>query len=348
MKASKKDVPVIVLDIGGTNFRSSIFTREKGLTKKPLKVPTPNFINNPNLDIETLQKLLINMIVETITNYRRVNPKLTLIGLSFGAPITSDGVVNQASTIWGNKGKDFPLRKSLSKLLPGVRILIANDITAAAERYASMKEHRNVDYFAVIAVSSGIGSKIYDVKNRSVILDSRSVGGEMGHVKVDYRLKAPICDCGGRGHLGALSSGRAVERMAISEANKNPGDFAKSLLYSLAKKPEAINNRLLVKAIKAGDKFCLRILDRATFPLACAIAHISGGIGVDKFIIDGGFALNCGDMYLESLRASLSKTDFYSREKAEIPTLVELGINDDSDCLIGIGLLTQNKYAKDA
>lgn len=346
MNASKENEPVIVTDIGGTNFRSSIFTKENGLIEKPRKVLTPNFIDNPGLDIEALQELLINRTVEAIEDYRKANPKLSLIGLSFGAPITADGVVNQACTIWGDRGKNFPLQKTLSELLPDTYLVIANDITAATERYADMKKYQNIDYFAVITVSSGIGSKIYDVKNRGVILDSRSIGGEMGHVKVDYSPDAPVCDCGGKGHLGAVSSGRAVERLAISEAKNFPDEFGKSLLFSLAKSPEGINNRLLVEAIKAGDKFCLQILDRTTFPLACSIAHISGNIGVDKFIIVGGFALNCGDRYLESLRTNLLKTDFYSRKEEEIPTLVELGINDDNDCLIGIGLLAQKKYAE--
>ena len=211
---------------------------------------------------------------------------------------------------------------------------MANDITAAAERYANMQKYQNIDYFAVITISSGIGSKIYDVRNRKVILDRRSIGGEMGHIKLDFSPNAPFCDCGGRGHLGAVSSGRAVERLAISEAKIHPSMFKNSILFKLTKNPENINNQLLVKAIKAGDRFCLQILDKATFPLAYSIAHVSGNIGVDKFIIVGGFALNCGDRYLMSLQTSLLKTDFYSRKRREIPILVELGINDDNDCLI--------------
>lgn len=345
-KARKENHPVVVIDIGGTNFRSSIFVEGKGLIEKPQRFLTPNFINNPNLKIKELQKLLINQITETVLNYKKRYPKVNLVGLSFPAPITLDGVVNQACTIWGDKGKIFPLLRILSQSLPNYYWSVANDITAAAERYANIKKFRNIDYFVVITISSGIGSKIYDVRSRRVILDRRSIGGEMGHIKVDYSPNAPLCDCGGRGHLGALASGRAIERQTITEAKKFPVKFKKSLLSKLAKKPEVINNNLLVSAIKADDKFCLQILDRATFPLACAISHVSGNIGVDKFIIIGGFALNCGDRYLETLRVNLRKTDFYGRERREIPNLVELGINDDNDCLIGIGLFTQKKYAE--
>lgn len=346
MNANKEIEHVIVIDVGGTNFRSSVFVEGKGLIEPPRRVRTPNFINSPDLPIEQLQAQLVDKIVATVERYKNADPKLKLVGISFPAPITSEGVVNQACTVWGDKGQNFPLLKTLSELLPNTYLVVANDITAAAERYANMEEYQNVDYFAVITISSGIGSKIYDVKQGEVILDKRSIGGEAGHVKVDFSDDAPVCDCGGKGHLAAFSSGRAIERLAINEAEKFPDEFRKSLLFSLSSNPKGINNQLLVRAIKEGDSFCLRILDKATFPLACSIAHISGNIGADKYIIIGGFALNCGEKYLESLRRNLLKTDFYSRKAEEISTLVALGVNDDNDCLIGIGLLAQKKYAE--
>lgn len=333
--------PVITIDIGGTSFRSAVFTAKNTLLEKPQIFSTPNFINHSDLQILSLQKLLIDKIISVVENYQKKIPGLDVVGLSFPAPITSTGVINQASTVWGNKGRNFPLYKKLSEASPNVNWVIANDITAAAERYANMKKYQNIDYFAVITISSGIGGKIYDVRNKKVILDRRSIGGEMGHIKVDFSPKAPICDCGGRGHLGAISSGRAFEKLARAEARKYQATFEKSLLYRSVQNSEQIKNIHLVNAIKSNDSFSLRILDETTFPLACSISHISGNVGVDKFIIIGGFALNCGKNYLRSLKKNLLRTDFYSRKKKEVLNLVELGINDDSNSLIGIGLLAQ-------
>lgn len=340
--------PVIVIDIGGTNFRSAVFTEGETFIKKPQIFLTPNFINHPNLDISKLQGLLIDKIINVIEDYQKKISGLKIVGLSFPAPITSTGIVNQASTIWGNRGRNFPLFKRLSQANPDIYWVMANDITSAAERYANIRKYQNIDYFAVITISSGIGSKIYDVKHKKVILDKRSIGGEMGHIKVDFSPNAPVCDCGGKGHLGAISSGRAIERIAIAKAKKFQTSFKKSLLFRTAQNPEQINNKHLINAIKNDDSFSLRILDEVTFPLACSIAHISGNIGVDKFIIIGGFALNCGANYLRSLKKNLLKTDFYSRGKKEILNLVELGINDNSDSLMGIGLLAQKQYAENA
>ena len=141
--------------------------------------------------------------------------------------------------------------------------------------------------------------------------------------------------------MGAISSGRAVERIAIRTARQFPLKFKQSSLSKMVAIPKEINNQALVEAIKNGDSFSLQVLNKTTFPLACSIAHISGNIGVDKFIIIGGFALNCGRPYLISLRNNLLKVDFYGRKKKEIPNLIELGINDDNDSIIGIGFLAQ-------
>lgn len=221
----------LVIDIGGTSFRSSVFDDTKKLIEKPIKIPTPNFINNSGLKINQLQSLLVDQITKTVKQYQNKYPKLNNVGISFPAPITSTGIVTQACTVWGDRGKNFHLKDKLQHKLPQINFIIANDITAAAERYASTTNLKKVDYFAVITVSSGIGGKIYDVKNHSVVLDKRSIGGEMGHVKIDFSPNALLCDCGGRGHLGAIASGRAIEKLASNLAKKYPKKYKRSTLY---------------------------------------------------------------------------------------------------------------------
>lgn len=343
--ASITETKSIVMDIGGTNFRSSIFEFQKKHLLRPKREPAFNFLNRQGLGIKSLQSLLIQQIIDTVKYYLNKDKSINLVGISFAAPITSTGIVHQACTLWGNRGRNFPIKKVLSQKLPGMRLVIVNDITAAAERYGSMIKYRNIDFFEMITVSSGIGSKIYDVRQGKVILDKRSIGGEMGHIKVDFSKNAPICDCGGKGHLGATSSGRAVERLTVENAKRCPTEFKKSYLFKIVNKPENITNKYIIEALKKGDAFTLKILDQCTFPLANCISHVSANIGVNKFIFIGGFALNLGKPFLQSVRRNLKKVDFYNLGKKEVQQLVDLGINDDNDCLIGIGLLAQKLYA---
>lgn len=330
---------IIVIDIGGTYFRIGVYNK-KIVPYSINKIETPNFINNSQILPSVLPELLINKICEVVKKYGK-RYKSSSVGLSFPGPIDGNGIVHGAATVWGDKISSYPILKSLSKKMPFIKWTVANDITAAAERYGGMNKYRKNSYLGIITVSSGIGNKIYDIRSSKVILDKKGIGGELGHVRFDFSKKAPLCDCGNYGHIGALSSGRAVERKVKLEAKKNTKKYRLSYLHKIINFPEDIDNKKIILAAKNDDKFVLDILEKTTFPIAYSIAYLSGTIGVDKFIIIGGFALNLGEIYLTSLRKNFMALNFYNREDKEINNLIELGINDDCDCLIGIGLLAK-------
>jgi C7-cyclitol 7-kinase len=289
----------IAVDVGGTNFRIGIFDKKLGIDDVR-RLKTPNFINHSVLPIDNLQKLLVEMLTDQIKAYRKKYNFINSIGLSFPAAITSEGITHKVPTIWGAEGANYPLHERLNNCIPDVKWVIANDITAAANRYGRMQKYKTVDYLCVITVSSGIGSKVYDVQSKKVILDKMSFGGELGHVQYDLSKKSPICDCGGRGHIACFSSGRAVERTARIMAKKAPDKFIQSLLGKLCQEPEKITNHKFVEAAQLHDKFTLSILDKTTFPLAYSMSYLSGSIGVGKFIMTGGFALNLGESYIDT------------------------------------------------
>lgn len=67
-----------------------------------------------------------------------------------------------------------------------------------------------------VTVSSGIGSKLCD--------------------------RPPVCDCGGRGHLGAIASGRGIERAVQRHAREDLLGFRASQLGSMEIEAEQIRN----------------------------------------------------------------------------------------------------------
>lgn len=330
----------LVMDIGGTHFRSGIFTEDKKIISLE-KFNTPNFINNPSVSIENLQKLLVKAIAKIVKKNKEKYKDINSVGLSFAGPVTKSGVARSAATIWGKRGHNYPIYRRLKEEIPNIRWLVVNDITAATERYGQMDKYQSMDFICVITISSGVGNKIFDISNRKTILDRMSVGGELGHVQYDLAKNSPKCDCGGKGHISSFCSGRAMERLTIEAAKKEKKSYKKSILRTLVEKPEDINNKLITQALKMSDKFTLDILDVVTFPMAYSISYLSGAVGINRFIFIGGFALNLGDVYINSLKKSLNRIAFFHRTREEVIELVELGINDDMDCLIGVGLLSQ-------
>ena len=126
------------------------------------------------------------------------------IGIAFAGPVF-DGTVLRAPTIWGDRLRgSVPLHDLAAARWPGRRVYICNDMTAAGYRYLRTRS----EDFCIVTVSSGIGHKTFVAGQPAVGPHGR--GGEIGHFRIDDAADAPICDCGGRGHLAAVSCGRAT------------------------------------------------------------------------------------------------------------------------------------------
>jgi predicted NBD/HSP70 family sugar kinase len=127
------------------------------------------------------------------------------VGLSLPGPIDPEsGRPSQPPILPGWDA--YPVAEHLQTGLPGVTILIANDADAAAlGEYAAGFSHARS--LCLVKVSTGIGT--------GIVVDGRSYtgvdggAGDIGHVRVSPQSEAR-CQCGMRGCLAAVASGRAV------------------------------------------------------------------------------------------------------------------------------------------
>lgn len=338
----KESITRIVIDIGGSSFRCSVIDSNNNLINHTImRFQSPNFIRHPKESISSLQKRLIESILRIVLNYRKKFMDIKTVGISFPGPITQSNLIIQAPTLWGEEGRNFNLIDKLKQIEPHLIWLIANDITAAAERYGNQQKYQKYDFLGVITISSGVGNKIYDIQNKRVILDNDGFGGELGHVKINYSSNAEKCDCGEYGHIGAYSSGRAIERLVKKELLTYPGKFFQSYLSKLKDNAKLIDNYDIVKAIHNNDQLTNMILDQSTFPIAQAISYFALGIGVKKFVVIGGFAVNCGEFYRQSLLKNLIKIGIRNISNEDIDNMIDIGFEDDNDPLIGMGFLIQ-------
>lgn len=164
-------------------------------------------------------------------------------------------------------------------------------------------------------------------------------GGEIGHCRCDYSEDAWDCDCGqGRGHLSALASGRGIVKLARKIANQNPDDYFQSRLGQLTgNELDQITTYHIVAAIHHGDPFTLAILRQSQHYLAGVISCIYNAIGIDKYIIIGGFAVAVGEAYVDVLKEELKKVGCFGMAGQDIEKMVNLGELDDDHGLIGVG-----------
>lgn len=328
-----------VVDLGGTNLRIGRFAPETQDVTQVVRFPSESLALYPAADPRQLQQRAVEQLKTTLSDYLDGpdGSGSRAVGVAFAGPVTADGAVLGAPTIWGpSAGGPLPLARILEDCLQ-VPVLVTNDITAAAWRYAPEID----EPFCLLTVSSGIGCKIF--RNGEVLLDPAGHGGELGHWPVSAGADAPLCDCGVRGHLGALSSGRGILIAARRAAGDRSGPFGRSLLGELTdRRPERITNHHLVTAIRAADAFSLAVLRGSLRPLALAINSVFTSIGVRRFVIIGGFALAVGAPFIEHLTEELLDLGCFGLTASEIRGLTELGNNDDLHGLLGVGRMMQS------
>lgn len=389
---------VIVIDVGATSLRVGIMGPEgQLLPHQTTQHPSPSKQRYPQHSLSALQQKLLETLAHEIGTVIARYPDLLLeeVGIALGAVVTCKGVVQDASILWGEPAPGYDLAGALQERLPGARLTILNDVSAAAWRY------KDEGRFCLITVSSGLGNKVFNANLDTLDrldLDAAGVGGEMGHVVVEPRAvdalvqqaishatshpdefqaskvasyangkaqrinarhlgmaanegdgwalcllrdaDVPYCPCGNIADLCAYSSGRAALRRARSLA-------ARQEHYGVA--PDDITDSWLQQAMAAGHPLALQVLRDVTYHVALRILQLAADIGLDKFIIVGGFASRTAgnEVYLQALRqrlVHLCHTSGFFRGWGEdrIHGLVKAGIDDDNAGLVGMGYFVQH------
>jgi glucokinase len=259
----------------------------------------------------------------------RVGPGAPIV-VSFPGPLGPDARILDAPTITPG-ASCFPDFSEMLARQTGRRVSMLNDLSAAAWHFG---ETTGVERFLVVTISSGVGSKMFDRNSRKQVLDDGPYAGEIGHLVVDESGSAPPCECGGRGHLAAIASGRGIESYARRTARADPERFRVSACSRMGGTPDSLTNEAhLVPAARAGDAWALDAVRRCTRPLARMLLPVIVAATLDRVILIGGFALSLGEVYRRLLVEALDSWCDYRLLAGRLDGLVALG--DEDACLLG-------------
>ena len=286
----------LAVDLGGTYLRCGVATPDGAMTAiERTKVPN-------SLDGATTPAAIWAFVVSHIDDYGRRSALLGAddpVAFAFPGPIIDGRTIVAAPTVTGDAA--VPDLAAMLETRTGRRVFLLNDVSAAAWY---LGQHLAVRRFMVVTVSSGIGAKVFDRESASGVIDDVAYAGEIGHCKVDVLPDAPMCDCGVRGHLGAIASGRGTLRLAQRMAQADPVRFAASRCVTAygATAASIDNERHLVPAIKDGDEWAVDVMRRAMEPLARTLSASVYAFGLERIVVVGGFALEVGERYVSALR----------------------------------------------
>lgn len=191
-----------------------------------------------------------------------------------------------------------------------VPLLVENDVNAAAYGEYLFGAGRGKNNILLFTMGTGIGGGL--VVNGSIFRGSAGFAGEIGHLPV--LPGGPLCGCGRRGCLEALSSGAAIAR----EGRKLFRENRAGILHEMVKNEEDLEAPHIFKAAEQGDEAALKIIDRAAYYLGLALAAAVNLFNPDVIIAGGGMS--------QGGHLILTPAESYLRQTAVKPALKEVEI----------------------
>ena len=219
------------------------------------------------------------------------------LGVAAAGPVDSDsGTLREPPNLAPLDGVSL---KSLWESNLGLPVHVGNDATLAALGefdYGAGLEARQVrestNSLIYITVSTGVGGGIID--RGRLLLGSGGLAGEVGHMIIDPRPDAPVCQCGNRGCLEALASGTAIAKTARQLASE-PECRESSLA---AMEPDTITAERVLEAAGEGDSLSSKILDDVIDNLAIGVTNLLHLFNPDLVVMGGGVSSGLAQMGL--------------------------------------------------
>lgn len=214
--------------------------------------------------------------------------------------------ISATGILGGWSGLDIEL--ALSERL-GLPVTVENDANFAALAEWTWGPARGADVLLYVKASNGIGAGI--IIDGKVFGGSNGLAGELGHVVVDDR--GALCNCGNRGCLSAVASGRAV-LLELSNAGAPRGTLDD-----------------VIRDARAGDLACRRVLDESGRRTGMALAHAVKLLAPSTIVIGGELSWADG-LLLEPLRDELDKNSLVTPSG---PPDIKIGIRRTDLCILG-------------
>jgi glucokinase len=293
----------IVVDVGGTQIRVALFP-EKGT------VPLRQEKINTRCQGERPEQRILGLIDKLWPAQDHV----ISIGVAAPGPLDPKaGVVIAAPNI--PEWIEFPLRQLIVDRF-GVPVTLGNDANFAAYgewKYGAGQGHHNLVY---LTISTGIGGGV--IMDDQLLLGERGLATELGHVMI--LPEGPLCSCGQRGHLEAISSGTAIAAFVADELEKGTSSV-------LPRSPLPTSNEIS-KAAQAGDDLAKTAFQRAGTYLGMALANYLH-IFNPTIIICGGGVSRSGDLLFKPARKAMEKY-VMDREYIKGLTLTTASLRDNA------------------
>ncbi len=260
------------VDIGGTNLRCGILSREGKLNSRIL-MP----VASACAGVEKQVYSIINNIKNFLEDNKKYNIKSLGVGIAGQIDGESGNVIFSPNLNWHN----VSLKKILEKET-GMDILVTNDLTAITYGEWMFGAGKGLDNLICIFVGTGIGSGI--IINGRLYKGCFNTSGEIGHITVVSGGRK--CTCGNYGCLEAYAGGRGIANIAREKAVADNKDFEN--IINISGGIDSITAETVAKAYKTGDKKAVELISETGFYLSDGVISAVNLLNPCAVILGGG------------------------------------------------------------
>lgn len=272
----------IGIDLGGTNIKSAVIDREKGLLAT-YAIPT---------NAQEGADAVLDRIADAIRSAASDAPEKPV-----GAGIGSPGVISLDRTTVSHP-PNLPgwevvhVREELRKRT-GFETIVENDANLMALGSSRYGVGRDMESLIMLTLGTGVGGGI--IYRRELYRGMTGGAAELGHVMIDY--DGPESNSSARGGIEAYIGQRFLIRNALPLIRQHPDNPLARFLGN----PDDLEPRDLSSEADNGNELAVRILAEAGEKLGYAIVNYIHILDIRNIIVSGGVA-SAGDRILEPAR----------------------------------------------
>jgi glucokinase len=315
------------IDIGGTHLRTAVVVEGRVIGRRH----GPSGADEGALQV--VDRAVASLEGSIAEHVAGGGQRPTAVGVSAPGPLDPGAGVLLDPPNLHPSFRDFALAGALAEKL-GVPVAVDRDTQVAALGEGRHGAAIGLDDFVYLTVSTGIGGAV--VSDGRLLRGARGLAGELGHLQVD--LDGPVCGCGARGHLEAMSSGTGISRMAMEALAGGRASALAAVAERVA--PGPLSAAEVAAAEDAGDELAAEVMGLARRAFAAAMISVVNVFAPRRVVVGGGVAMGQGDRLLGPAREAVARYAF--REHAAQVEIVPAALGDDVS-LLGAAVLVEER-----
>jgi len=300
---------ILGFDLGGTKVLAAVLDNDFNILSR-VKMKA-----NADLGVKSVYKVICAVIKDACDEAGIDVSDLSAIGgCAPGLVEPKTGLVYDTPNLGF---KNFPLQEKLSQDF-NIPVHIENDVNAGLYGELHFGAARGMDNVLALSPGTGVGGAI--VIEGKLFRGSRGGAGEFGHIIV--QPDGPLCGCGQRGCLEAISSRTALSQQILSFAVRGRVPLVIDEAKGNLKK---VKSGLIARAYNSGDEDVQAVVDYAARYLGVGMSNLANSFNPEAIILGGGLIEALPEPFLKiSTKVMREKAMGVNGEKVKV-LAAELG-----------------------